>query len=91
MKTDELRKLVREMIIEEGGDGSDYVVDKIMVAVKDHVVYVIGDDYSELDHTVGSHSDDRGGDSDRPCHCQRDWVAAVNFEKAGQRNRAGGY
>jgi len=24
----------------------------------------------KFDHTVGSHSDDRGGDSDLPCHCQ---------------------
>lgn len=28
-------------------------------------------------HTVGSHSDDRGGESDWPCYCDQSYVYAI--------------
>lgn len=33
-----------------------------------------------FEHTVGSHSDDRGGDSDLPCYCTRDTEVTIHSD-----------
>lgn len=39
---------------------------------------------SKFEHTVGSHSDDRGGDSDRRCDCQDNRSKELD-EKVGHK------
>lgn len=72
---------LRKAIIASGEKGMHRTLlatyaDTIMAKVKDHVVYVIGDDVNEKDPPLGKNSAA---------------VAVQNELKAEQRNRAGAY
>lgn len=83
----ELTVILEKLEMSAFKDSGDFTVVQARAQILALIEEVIGPDVTELDHTIGSHSDDRGGDSDRPCHCERAEVTAVNKEKMKMRLR----